>query len=89
MKTFVIPLLLAATVAQGAVVAEVVAGDKAVRLHDEPGPCVVPALMAVFQDGMHSIIGCWKLEGATVRLVFLDGDTLDLPAVAFRKPKLL
>lgn len=57
-----------------------------VELLTIPGVCTGSALSAawVSPDATERVAGCWKVAGRTVVMVFLDGDSLELPAGAFK-----
>lgn len=82
-------LLATSAAAHGAIVAEAVADGERLELHDQVGPCVGGALMAVYESGRERIPGCWRLSGQTVTLVLLDGTWAHVPARSFRAPKTL
>lgn len=79
--------LVAAAQANAAVVAEAVNGGMRIDLHDETGPCLGPARLAVFSRGPEKVPGCWVFLDGDVQIAFLDGDIARLPAGVFRKPK--
>lgn len=61
-----------------------------IDLYQEPGQCVGQARRAAYVPLKGDPIeGCWTFTGNTVRLVFLDGDSGEVPAQAFKKPKTL
>lgn len=70
---------------------EVDAGDGAViQLHaDGAGLCTGSARYAEYipKDPTQKVRGCWTLGGPFVLIVFLDGDTAKVPAMAFKDVK--
>lgn len=89
MRTLAACLLALAGASQAAVIAEVAQGDLRLELHDEAGPCLGHARLAVFYQGLVRVPGCWTLRGAQVLIVFLDGDMAEVDVQLFRRPKLL
>ena len=59
-----------------AIVVAVSSTGAEVRLSKETGPCV--------QGAQLRIPGCWRLAGEVVEIGFLDGDSLKVPAAAFK-----
>lgn len=89
MKCAALVLLLACQ-AQADVVGVVQLPAGAVlRLHDEAGVCVAPALRAEYLPmGKPAIPGCWVMRtNATVTVAFLDGDVGSVPVQMIRKPE--
>lgn len=80
-------VLLAAVQAHAAVVAEATNGEARLELHDEAGPCLGAARLAVFSRGPERLPGCWIFVDNRVQIAFLDGDIVRLPAGVFAKPK--
>lgn len=80
-------VLLAATQAHAAVIAEAVNGDARLELHDDAGPCLGAARLAVFTRGREKVPGCWVFVDNAVQIAFLDGETARLPPGVFSKPK--
>jgi len=89
MRRLLIPaLLLAALPAQAKIVAFLQTTQGRVELHDEAGQCVGVAKRAdfVYSDGTR-VGGCWLMGSGVVQVVFLDGDTGQIPAGEFQTPK--
>lgn len=65
-----------------------VAGPEgSIVLYDDPGVCVGAALRAEYvAPGRPAIVGCWLTNGRAFRVVFLDGDVVELPAQAVKQP---
>ena len=59
-----------------------------ITLHDEAGPCLGEAKLAVWQsaDAKQRIPGCYKVGSQGVYVVFLDGDMATIPLQLLRKP---
>lgn len=87
MRSLALALLLCVGSVNAAVVGEVSNGTARIVLHDEAGPCVNGALLAVYESGEEKVLGCWKSDGQAVYLAFLDADSAAIPARAFRKPQ--
>ena len=61
-----------------------------IDLFQEAGQCVGQARRATYVPLKgEPIEGCWTFTGNLVRIVFMDGDSGDLPPQAFKKPKTL
>jgi hypothetical protein len=69
-----------------AIVVAVSSTGAEVRLSQETGPCVQGAHLAewVSPDAQQRVPGCWRLAGEIVEIGFLDGDSLRVPAAAFK-----
>ena len=79
---------LLALPAQAAVVAEIVAEDERLELHDEAGPCQRGALWAVLYQARERLSGCWTLRpDGRVTIAWLDGGFWAVPASAFKEPR--
>ena len=79
---------LLALPAQAGVVAEIVAGDERLELHDEAGPCQRGALWAVLYKGRERLSGCWTLRpDGRVTIAWFDGGCWAVPASAFKEPR--
>lgn len=89
MRAAVVALALCcAGAANGAVLAEVVADDERVELHDEAGPCQGAALWSVYYRGRERVSGCWVLSlPDKVAVAWLDGTYTLIPVRVFRKPQ--
>jgi hypothetical protein len=87
MRLIAASLLALAGATQAAVIAEVSDGRSRIALHDEAGPCLAGALLAVFTRGPERIPGCWKVTPQFISIAFLDGDALQLPLEMFKPPK--
>lgn len=73
--------------AAAAVIAVATDGDRRAELHDQPGPCVGAAKLAVFIQGPVRVGGCWVMAGAdTVQIAWLDGEVSNVAVKHFRKP---
>lgn len=82
-----LPLCLALSV-NAAPIAVAQSGKLRITLHDEAGPCVGPARLAVFEDGMQRVPGCWVAAPPdAIAIAFLDGDAARVPTALFRKPE--
>lgn len=81
--------LTLAGAAQAAVIAVAVDGALRLELHDEAGPCVGEARLAVFSDAQLRVPGCWVARDGAVHVAFLDGDHASVPVRLFRKPERL
>ena len=88
MKTAIASLVLfLAAAADAAVVASAVDGKARIDLHDEAGHCLASARLAIYYHGQERIPGCWTLNATgNVAVAFLDGDFVQVPAGAFKKP---
>jgi hypothetical protein len=73
--------------AQAAVLAVAVEGAVRLELHDTTGPCLGEARHAVYTDGRQRVPGCWVARDGEVHVAFLDGDALQVPVRAFRRPE--
>lgn len=81
-----LPLCLALSV-NAAPIAVAQSGKLRITLHDEAGPCVGPARLAVFEDGQQKVPGCWVVAPPdAIAISFLDGDAARVPMAVFRKP---
>ena len=87
MKTIAACLLALASASNAAVIAEAVEGDLRLELHDEAGPCLGEARLAVYWQGKERIPGCWKLRPPVVTIVFLDGDLARVSIDLFKRPE--
>lgn len=89
MRAFIaLSLVAAAAQAQPLAVATDVANGNSVTLTSETGPCVNGARLALWVrgDGQAKVPGCYLILPDGVRIAFLDGDRIDLPHHAFKKP---
>ncbi len=78
---------LVATTASAAVIAEAeVSPGVVIQLHDEAGPCVGSARLAVWinNETKEHVPGCWTKRGDFVGFAFLDSDSGRWPAAAFK-----
>ena len=77
--------------AAAAVIAVAVEGPVRLELHDEPGPCLAGARLAVWTDGKVRVPGCWRpVPGAgQVAVAWLDGDASVVDVRVFREPEQL
>ena len=77
--------------AQAAILAVATEGPVRVELHEEPGPCIAGARLAVWTDGKTKIPGCWRANPAAGRIAiaWLDGDGSDLDVRLFKQPEQL
>jgi hypothetical protein len=81
---------LVATTASAAVIAEAeVSPGVVIQLHDEAGPCVGSARLAVYIEAasQQRIPGCWTQSGEMIGIAFLDSDTGRVPVAALKKPR--
>jgi hypothetical protein len=61
-----------------------------VRIHSDQGICLFPAKRAEWQGkNIPAILGCWRMNGDLVYLVFFDGDIARIPITLFQPPKTL
>jgi hypothetical protein len=83
-----IALLCAHVASQAAVVAVLQTAAGTILLHDVHGPCIENARLAEFlsADAQRRIPGCYLVGGGDVRIAFLDGDVVEFPIAALRKP---
>lgn len=90
MKAVLLLSLLLATQAQAAVFGIVQLRSGAhLRLHDQPGICVHGALLVEYvAPGKPVLAGCWTRAGDVMRVVFLDGDSGDVPIEAVKRPEM-
>jgi hypothetical protein len=74
--------------AQAAVVAVLQTTAGTILIHDVHGPCLENARLAEFlsADATRKIPGCYLVGGGDIRIVFLDGDVVEIPIQALRKP---
>ena len=73
--------------AAAAVIAVATDGDRRAELHDQPGPCVGAAKLAVFIQGPVRVGGCWVMaEPEVVQIAWLDGEVSNAATRHFRKP---
>jgi hypothetical protein len=81
-------LLLMAGAVHAAPVAVATSHDGAtLTLHDEAGPCVGGARLAVWRGVDGQIVpGCWVIARAHIRIAYLDGDVDAIEPTVFRKP---
>ena len=57
-----------------------------VTFSDQQGPCVAGAKVAVWvKPGRDPVPACYRIEGGTIFLAFLDGDAAQLPAAMLKK----
>jgi hypothetical protein len=70
-----------------AVLAVATQGAARLELHDTTGPCLGEARHAVYTDGRQRVPGCWVARDGEVHVAFLDGDALQVPVRAFRRPE--
>jgi len=84
-----VTLLIVCTHATSAVVAVVETDTGTILFHDTPGPCTGNARFAEYitTDGQTRIGGCFLSSGMAVRVVFLDGDVVQIPAGELKKPR--
>lgn len=77
--------------AAAAVLAVATEGAVRLELHDDPGPCLAGARLAVWSDGKARVPGCWRpVPGANqVAVAWLDGDSSLVDARVFREPEKL
>lgn len=87
MKAIAACLLALASATNAAVIAHVIEGDLRLELHDEAGPCLGEARLAVFYQGPQRIPGCWKLRPPVVSIVFMDGDLAQVSIDLFKRPE--
>ena len=88
MKPAAALVCLLALPAQAGVVAEIVAEDERLELHDEAGPCQRGALWAVLYQARERLSGCWTLRpDGRVTIAWLDGGFWAVPASAFKEPR--
>jgi hypothetical protein len=89
MRIIAAVLLALAGASHAAVIAEARERDIVLQLTDEAGPCISPAKLAVFRQGVAAPIqGCYRLNPATmiVQVAFLDGDVAEVPVSLFKRP---
>lgn len=87
MKRIAAAALLFCGAAHAAVIAVAQQGKHRLELHDEAGPCLGPARLAIYSDGAQKVPGCWLVRPDGVTIAFLDGDLATIPLVAFKKPE--
>lgn len=87
MKRIAAAALLFCGAAHAAVIAVAQEGKHRLELHDEAGPCVGQARLAVYSDGAQRIPGCWMVKPEGVSIAFLDGDHITIPLAAFKRPQ--
>lgn len=89
-RILVLVFLLLATQAQAAVFGIVQLRSGAhLRFHDSPGICVHGALLVEYvAPGKPVLAGCWTRAGDVMRVVFLDGDSGDVPIEAVKRPEM-
>jgi hypothetical protein len=77
--------------AAAAVIAVAIEGPVRLELHDEPGPCLAGARLAVWTDGKARVPGCWRVDTAAgrVSVAWLDGDASVVDVRVFREPEQL
>ena len=77
--------------AQAGVLAVAIEGPVRLELHDDPGPCLAGARLAVWTDGKARVPGCWRpVPGAgQVAVAWLDGDASVVDVRVFREPEKL
>jgi hypothetical protein len=74
--------------AAAAVIAVATDGDRRAELHDQPGPCVGAAKLAVFIQGPVRVGGCWVMAGPeVVQIAWLDGEVSNVAIRHFRRPE--
>lgn len=80
--------LVAAPAAAGPVAVATTPDGSTLTLHDEAGPCIGPARLAVWRsaDAKTSVPGCWIAAGERVRVAYLDGDVGNVAVGAFKRP---
>lgn len=77
--------------AAAAVLAVAIDGTVRLELHDDPGPCLAGARLAIWSDGKARVPGCWRpVPGANqVAVAWLDGDSSLVDMRVFREPERL
>lgn len=87
MKLIAAAALLFCGAAHAAVIAVAQQGKHRLELHDEAGPCLGSARLAIYTDGAQRIPGCWLVRPDAVTVSFLDGDHAAIPMAAFKPPQ--
>jgi hypothetical protein len=73
--------------AAAAVIAVAGNAEQRAELHDEAGPCVGAARLAVFIQGKARTPGCWVMAGTdAVQIAWLDGDVSNVAVRHFKRP---
>lgn len=88
MRALALVALLAPTVAFPATVWTLgpSPSGETVTFSDQAGPCVNGAMVAVWQKaGKSPVPACYRIEGGSVFIAFLDGDSVQLPAAMLKK----
>lgn len=75
--------------AHAAVIAVATEGDVRVELHDDTGPCLGTARLAIYTDGTVRTPGCWRWlpQMGVVAIAWLDGDFSQVAPAQFREPE--
>lgn len=62
-----------------------------ITLTQEKGPCIKDAFKATWlsPDKKETIVGCWTANDTVVGIVWLDGDSSNIPKEVFKLPSSL